>query len=79
MAFSAANETRDRAMPVRARKARRSHEIMIQRSVGGGRNVNFGWVDEVFAEHDPDGPGFRFRDCRFILSVTVGCTVDSRR
>jgi hypothetical protein len=50
-AFSAAKEARDRALPVRARKTGRSHEIMIPRSGGGGQEVNSRKADEVFAEH----------------------------
>jgi len=38
-------------MPVRVRRTRRSHQIMIPRSGGGGRNVDRGKADEVFAEH----------------------------
>ena len=29
--------------------------MMIPRSGAGGRNVNPGWADEVFAEHGPMG------------------------
>ena len=36
---------------LRVRKARRSHEIMIPRFGGVGRNVNPSKADEVFAEH----------------------------
>lgn len=39
-------------MPMRARKTRGSHVIMIQRSGGGGRDVNRGKVDEVSGEHE---------------------------
>jgi hypothetical protein len=49
--FSAAKEARERAIPARARRTRGGHEIMIPRSGGGGRNVNPGKADEVFAEH----------------------------
>ena len=38
-------------MSVRARRTRRSHEIIIPRSGGGGRYVNPTNADEVFAEH----------------------------
>ena len=38
-------------MLVRTRRARRSHEIMIPRSGGGGRNINPGKADGFLAEH----------------------------
>jgi hypothetical protein len=38
-------------MSVRARRTRRSHEIIIPWSGGGGHYVNPTNADEVFAEH----------------------------
>ena len=49
--FSTAKEEGERAMPLRVRRILRSHEIMIPRSGGEGRNVNSRKADEVFAEH----------------------------
>ena len=50
-AFSAAKEAQDRAVPVRARRTRRSHEIMTPRSADEGQEVNSCKADEVFADH----------------------------
>jgi hypothetical protein len=48
-------EAGNRAMPVRVRRTRSSHEIMAQQSTGGGQDVNIRNADEVFAEHGAQG------------------------
>ncbi len=46
MAFSADREVRDRAVPLRVRRTRRSHEIMIPRSAAERQKVNSRKADE---------------------------------
>ena len=42
---------RDRAMPLRVRRTRMSHEVMIPRSAAEGQEVNSRNADEGFSEH----------------------------